>query len=280
MSHTVASLLQTCALPNIEAHMLLEHALGWTRTALITYPERRVEMQQAVRAQTLFARRRAGEPVAYLIGEREFYGLMFQVSNAVLIPRPETELLVELALARLGKSTAQSVLDLGTGSGAVAVTLAKLCETAAVTGVEKSAAALTMARQNANQLLGDTCSNRLRLLQGDWYQPLGSAKFDVIVANPPYIAAADVHLSQGDLRHEPIQALVSGDDGLEAIRQIVQGAPRHLHANGWLLFEHGYDQAEACAVLLKQAGFSAIFCEKDLAGIPRVSCGRWLSNAG
>jgi release factor glutamine methyltransferase len=278
MSHTVASLLQSCALPNIEAHMLLEHALGWTRTALITYPERRVDMQQALVALSLFARRRAGEPVAYLTGEREFYGLMFQVSSAVLIPRPETELLVEQALLRLDNTAGQSVLDLGTGSGAIAVSLASLHKNILLTACDESHAALSIAKQNAQALLaGDT--SRIQMIESDWYGALGSAKFDLIVSNPPYIAVADAHLSQGDLRFEPPRALASGNDGLDAIRIIVRDAPRHLNIGGWLLFEHGYDQADACSALLKQAGFSPIFCEKDLAGIPRVSGGRWLSKA-
>jgi release factor glutamine methyltransferase len=232
-------------------------------------------VKQALLAMSLFARRRVGEPVAYLIGTREFYGLVFQVSPAVLIPRPETELLVDLALARLKKMPVASVLDLGTGSGAVAVTLAKLCATAQVTGVEKSKAALSVARKNAETIIPHAYNNKLQLILGDWYQPVGKAKFDMIVSNPPYIADADAHLSQGDLRHEPIQALTSGKDGLDAIRKIIQGASQHLYRGGWLLFEHGYDQVEACALLLKQAGFGPIFYEKDLAGIPRVSGGQF-----
>jgi release factor glutamine methyltransferase len=274
MAHTVASLLKASDLPPIEAQMLLEHATGWSRTALISYPERDVASAQALTAQSLFARRRFGEPVAYLTGAREFYGLMFQVSPAVLIPRPETELLVDLTLARLKKNPAASVLDLGTGSGAIAVTIAKLCDTAQVTGVEQSQAALIIARKNAEVIIQKEFNNKLQLILGDWYQPVGKAKFDLIVSNPPYIADADAHVSQGDLRHEPIQALTAGSDGLDAIRKIISGASEHLHSGGWLLIEHGYDQEQACAGLLKQAGFNPIFCEKDLAGIPRVSGGQ------
>jgi release factor glutamine methyltransferase len=274
MAHTINSLLKASDLPAIEAQMLLEHATGWGRTALISYPEREVAAQQALAAQSLFARRRFGEPVAYLTGSREFYGLMFEVSPAVLIPRPETELLVDLTLARLKKNPAASVLDLGTGSGAVAVTIAKLCDTAQVTGVEQSQAALSIARKNAETIIQKEFNNQLQLILGDWYQPVGRAKFDIIVSNPPYIAEADAHVSQGDLRHEPIQALTAGSDGLDAIRKIIDGAPAHLHRGGWLLIEHGYDQEQACAALLKQAGFNPIFCEKDLAGIPRVSGGQ------
>ncbi len=274
MAHTVASLLKASELPTIEAQMLLEHVTGWSRTALISYPERSVEAQQALLAQSLFARRRFGEPVAYLTGLREFYGLMFEVSPAVLIPRPETELLVDLSLARLKINPLARVLDLGTGSGAVAVTLAKLCATAQVTGVEKSQAALNIARKNAEAIAPIALHHTLQLILGDWYQPVGHAQFDLIVANPPYIADADAHVTQGDLRHEPIQALTSGKDGLDAIRSIISGAPKHLRPNGWLIIEHGYDQAETCAALLKQAGFNPIFCEKDLAGIPRVSGGQ------
>ncbi len=274
MAHSVAALLQASDLPTIEAQMLLEHATGWSRTALISYPERNVETKRALLAQSLFARRRFGEPVAYLTGTREFYGLMFEVSPAVLIPRPETELLVDLTLARLKKNPAASVLDLGTGSGAVAVTIAKLCDTAQVTGVEKSKAALVIARKNADAIIAKEFNNQLQLILGDWYRPVGKAKFDIIVSNPPYIADADAHVSQGDLRHEPIQALTAGSDGLDAIRKIIDGAPEHLNSGGWLLIEHGYDQEQACAALLKQAGFNPIFCEKDLAGIPRVSGGQ------
>jgi release factor glutamine methyltransferase len=274
MAHSVASLLQASDLPTIEAQMLLEHATGWSRTALISYSERNVEAKSALLAQSLFARRRFGEPVAYLTGLREFYGLMFQVSPAVLIPRPETELLVDLTLARLKKNPTASVLDLGTGSGAVAVTIAKLCGTAQVTGVEKSKAALNVARENADAIIDKDFNNQLQLILGDWYRPVGKAKFDIIVSNPPYIADADAHVSQGDLRHEPIQALTAGRDGLDAIRKIIDGAPEHLNSGGWLLIEHGYDQEQACAALLKQGGFNPIFCEKDLAGIPRVSGGQ------
>ncbi|MGB8338681.1 MAG: peptide chain release factor N(5)-glutamine methyltransferase [Burkholderiales bacterium] len=274
MAHTVASLMKSSDLPTIEGQMLLEHATGWSRTSLISYPERSVDAKQALIAMSFFARRRVGEPVAYLTGTREFYGLMFHVSPAVLIPRPETELLVDLLLARLKKNPTHSVLDLGTGSGAVAVTLAKLCDTAQVTGVEKSKAALNIARKNAGAIIEKEFNNKLQLILGDWYQPVGSAKFDIIVSNPPYIAEADAHLSLGDLRHEPIQALTAGKDGLDAIRKIVQGAPEHLNRGGWLLFEHGYNQEKACAALLKQAGFKPIFCEKDSAGIPRVSGGQ------
>jgi release factor glutamine methyltransferase len=274
MAHSVASLLQASDLPTIEAQMLLEHVTGWSRTALISYPESNVEAKSALLAQALFARRRFGEPVAYLTGMREFYGLLFQVSPAVLIPRPETELLVDLALARLEKNPTASVLDLGTGSGALAVTIAKLCDTAQVTGVEKSKAALVIARKNADAIIAKEFNNQLQLILGDWYRPVGKAKFDIIVSNPPYIADADAHVSQGDLRHEPIQALTAGSDGLDAIRKIIDGAPEHLNSGGWLLIEHGYDQEKACATLLKQAGFNPIFCEKDLAGIPRVSGGQ------
>ncbi|MGB8855153.1 MAG: peptide chain release factor N(5)-glutamine methyltransferase [Burkholderiales bacterium] len=275
MAQCVEALLKSSNLPVIEAQMLLEHATGWTRTALISHPERTVGDTPALLAQSLFARRRAGEPLAYLTGSREFYGLMFQVSPAVLIPRPETELLVELALGRLAQRPAQKLLDLGIGCGAVALTLAKLCATVQVTGVEQSPAALGIAKANAAALLGPEWNARLHLISGDWYQPLGQARFDIVVSNPPYIAEADRHLAQGDLRHEPRSALASGPDGLDAIRKIIHGAPTHLHHGGWLMFEHGYDQAEASATLLRQAGFSSFFCEKDLAGIPRVSGGQF-----
>jgi len=211
-----------------------------------------------------------GEPIAYLVGQREFYGLTFAVTRDVLIPRPETELLVELALERLPQNGA--VLDLGTGSGAVAVALAHGRPDAQVTAVDVSAAALALARRNAalNHV-------RVQFLQGDWYLALGAqdvGQFDLIVANPPYIVAGDPHLKQGDLRFEPIGALTDHGDGLSALRTIVAGAPARLKSGGWLLMEHGYDQAAAVRELLTAQGFCEVQSWRDLAGIERVSGAR------
>jgi release factor glutamine methyltransferase len=252
----------------LEAQVLLGHALGQSRAYLIGHAADTPAPAQVGQFQALLERRQAGEPVAYILGEREFFSLTFQVTPAVLIPRPETELLVELALARLPESSPCRVLDLGTGSGAVAIAIARHRPLAHVAAVDQSAAALEVARRNAARL----GAGNVRFLQGDWYDPLGEERFDLIVSNPPYIAAVDPHLAQGDLRFEPAAALASGADGLDAIRAIVARA--RLNPGGWLLFEHGYDQAAACRELLARAGFQEVGSEADLAGIPRVTFGR------
>jgi len=216
-------------------------------------------------------RRLSGEPIAYILGQREFYGLEFTVSPAVLIPRPETELLVELALERIPTRQPTQVLDLGTGSGAIAVTLAKLRPQALVTAVDVSPDALAIARHNAERL---GISN-VRFIASDWFQGLAAHdRFELIVANPPYIAEDDPHLQQGDVRFEPNSALQSGAEGLDAIRLIAREARRFLSPNGWLLFEHGFDQPGACADILASFGYANIHCQRDLAGQPRVSSGK------
>jgi release factor glutamine methyltransferase len=254
----------------LEAQVLLGHALGQSRAWLIAHGGDPLDPEQTAAFADLFERRRSGEPIAYILGEREFFSLNFMVTPAVLIPRPETELLVDLALERLPADRSRRVLDLGTGSGAVAVTLALHRPQAEVVAVDQSAAALEIARENAERL----GAVNLRLIQSDWYSALGEEKFDLIASNPPYIAAADPHLAQGDLCFEPAAALASGADGLDAIRTIVRGAAAHLNPGGWLLFEHGYDQAAACRDLLAQAGFRLIGSSADLAGIERASYGQ------
>ncbi len=216
-------------------------------------------------------RRIAGEPIAYLVGQREFFGLPFRVTTDVLIPRPETELLVELALQRAPHGA--RLLDMGTGSGAIAVVLAHARADLQVSALDVSAAALDIARQNAAQHLASS-GGALRLLQSDWYDALPAGEqFELIVANPPYIVAGDAHLGQGDLRFEPLGALTDHADGLSALRTIVNGAAAHLVAGGWLLMEHGYDQAAAVRALLMAQGFSDVQSWQDLAGIERVSGG-------
>lgn len=221
------------------------------------------------------ARREAGEPVAYLLGEAQFRGRVFQVTPAVLVPRPETEILIELALDRLvqdglaASSGAARVLDLGTGSGIVAVSLALESPESAVCAVDLSAPALDVARNNARRLRA-----AVEFFQGDWYAPLAGRRFDLIVANPPYIAADDPHLAGDGLPFEPRMALTDAADGLSCIRRIVMGAGAHLQPGGWLLFEHGYDQGETCRNLLQAAGFQDVFTHPDLAGTDRVSGGR------
>jgi release factor glutamine methyltransferase len=251
----------------LENRMLLCHVLGLSRVQLITQSERVISIDEAAQLSTLIERRWNGEPMAYLVGQREFYGLPFLVNPAVLIPRPDTELLVDLALDRLPQQG--SVLDMGTGSGAIAIALAHTRPDARVTALDVSVAALAVARHNAD-LNGVT----LHLLESNWYDALGAQKFDLIVANPPYIASGDIHLSQGDLRFEPIAALTDHLDGLSALRRIVQGAARHLVPHGWLLMEHGYDQAESVRALLNAAGHAEVQSWQDLAGIARVSGAR------
>ncbi|AKJ69922.1 N5-glutamine S-adenosyl-L-methionine-dependent methyltransferase [Pandoraea thiooxydans] len=272
---TVAALLQDSPLPALEARILLGHALGWTRTQLITRDRDALPAAAVAAFRQLEARRLGGEPIAYLTGQREFYGLSLIVTPDVLIPRPETELLVELALARCRelRTDAPRVLDLGTGSGAIALAIAHACPSAQVTAIDRSGAALAVARANAQRL-----GLALTLLESDWYGALtDQPAFDVIVANPPYIRAGDPHLSAGDLRHEPTHALTDGHDGLSALRTIVNGAPTHLAEAGWLLCEHGYDQAGAVRDLLHRAGFTDVFSARDLAGIERVSGARLAS---
>jgi release factor glutamine methyltransferase len=265
---TIASLLAASGLPPIEAQALAAHALGISRAALLAEPGHRLDADAVRRVERLFHRRRAGEPVAYVTGEREFYGLPLKVTSDVLIPRPETELVVELALERL-PNRAGRVLDLGTGSGAIAVAIAHEAPDAEVVALDASAAALGVARENARRH-----GTAMRFVIGDWFAGLGGERFDVIVSNPPYVAAGDAHLGEGDLRFEPDEALVGGVDGLDAIRAIVAGARSRLVPGGWLLFEHGYDQAERCKSLLAMYGYTDIAGWADLAGIPRASGGR------
>lgn len=252
-----------------EARLLLCHRLGRTPAWLAAHGDDPFDAAQRESFQTLIARRAAGEPIAYLCGEKEFHGRDFLASPAVLIPRPETELLVDLALVKAKGIKRPRLLDLGTGSGCVAITLALECRQARVSAADASTAALSVARGNSHRL-----GAVVKFTESDWFAAFHAECFDVIVANPPYVAADDSHLKQGDLRFEPLGALISGPDGLEAIRQIIAAAPEHLLSGGWLLFEHGYDQAEAVARLLATADFTEIEQHRDLAGIVRVSGGR------
>lgn len=258
----------------IEAQCLMQHALGVSRTYLLAHPEQPLNEDQQQTYSALVERRVGGMPIAYLLGEREFFGLSFKVTPDTLIPRPETELLVELALARLPAPPLAGmaplrVLDLGTGSGAVALAIAHARPDVEVIAVDRSEAALVVARENARRL----GIASVHFLCSDWFAELGAARFELIVSNPPYIAAGDIHLSQGDLRFEPPSALVSGTDGLQAIRHLVREAPCHLPVGGWLLLEHGYDQACAVRTLLENEAFADVFSANDLAGIARVSGG-------
>ena len=253
----------------IEVQCLLQAVLKVNLAYLLTHPEQLLSDAQQARFNALLERRLSGEPVAYLLGEREFYGITFKVSPATLIPRPETELLVEQALQRIPQQGICRVLDLGTGSGAIALSIAHARPYAEVVAVDIFPAALEVAKINVQQLkLGN-----VRLLQSDWFTALRGERFDIIVSNPPYIAADDAHLAQGDVRFEPRIALASGANGLQDIGHICVQAKIHLNDYGWLLFEHGYDQAVQVRTLLQQSGFVEIFSARDLAGIERVTGG-------
>lgn len=265
---TPESLLAAAGIDRFEARLLLSHACGLTRVQLVTRAQDPLPAEQANYARALFARRARGEPVAYLLGRRDFHALSFAVTPDVLIPRPETELLVELASTRVTRP-GMRVLDLGTGSGAIAISLAHLHADAIVTATDFSAPALEVARINAQ-----SHQARVELLQGSWYAPLAGRQFDLIVSNPPYIREGDPHLEQGDLRFEPQSALTDGSDGLTALREIIEGAVRHLTPDAWLLMEHGYDQSESVQQMLNARGFVDVQSWQDLAGIPRVSGGR------
>jgi release factor glutamine methyltransferase len=252
----------------LENRILLCHATGLSRVQLITRAEQAVDEEQAARLQALVQRRLAGEPIAYIVGKREFFGLDFEVSEAVLIPRPDTELIVELAIERLPPHG--RLLDMGTGSGAIAVAVAHTRPDAAVTALDLSDAALEVARRNAANN-----GARVRFLRSDWFDALDANEtFELIASNPPYIAAGDEHLSQGDLRFEPAGALTDHADGLSALRAIVAGAAAHLVPGGWLLMEHGYDQAASVRALLDAGGYTEVQSWRDLAGIERVSGAR------
>ncbi len=257
------------ATDRIEARVLLREVLNQSDAYLLAHGDDTLTAEQAQQYVALVVRRVAGEPVAYLTGRREFFGREFVVNPTVLIPRPETELLVELALQRVPAGAPAHVLDLGAGSGCIGITIAAERPQARVTLVDASEAALDIARANAAQWApGNT-----RLLHSDWFSAVAAEQYDLIVANPPYVAEEDMHLQQGDLRFEPRTALAAGADGLNDLRRIIAQAPRHLRAGGGLLLEHGYDQAAACAQLLAAAGFKDVFNARDLAGVPRVSGG-------
>ena len=256
-------------LDRLDAQLLLARVLQRPREWLIAHDDAPLSAGQQQRFAADCARRAAGEPLAYLLGEREFHGLMLQVGPAVLVPRPDTETLVDWALELLADApgTAPAIADLGTGSGAIALALKHARPDARVCAVEISPAALAVARANGQRLGLD-----VQWLAGSWWQPLQGRRFDLVSSNPPYIAAGDPHLPA--LRHEPLQALSPGGDGLSDLRHIVQAAPLHLQPGGWLLLEHGHDQAEAVRALLLQAGLTQVTTRRDLAGRPRCSGGR------
>ena len=261
---SIAQLLQAAPFHRLDNRLLVAHALCLSREQLITRSEHLLDAAEATRVAAAFARRQAGEPIAYILGSREFFGLKLLVTPAVLIPRADTELLVELALARA--AIGARVVDLGTGSGAIAIAIARSRPDLQMSATDASAAALDIARQNA-------ALHRVQpaFFAGNWYAPLGVRRFDLIAANPPYIVAGDSHLAQGDLPFEPIDALTDHADGLAALRILAAGAPAHLLPGGWILLEHGYDQAPQVRALLAGAGLTSVQSWTDLAGIERVS---------
>ena len=255
-----------------EVELLLSHALRRDRAWLRAHADDPLAAEDAVQFHALLLRRTAGEPLAYIIGRREFWSLDFTVTPDVLIPRPETELLIEFALQRIPQNAQADIADLGTGSGAIALALAHERPQARVLATDASAAAWMVARGNAERL----GIRNVEFVRGDWCAGLAERKFDLIVSNPPYIADGDTHLAQGDLRFEPRTALASGADGLDAIRAIVRDALAHLKPGGWLLLEHGYDQGAPVRRLLEKCGFVEVFTALDLEGRERVSGGRRL----
>jgi release factor glutamine methyltransferase len=265
------TLAAIAGIPVLEARMLLSHVTGFTRTQLITRDNEHLNIAQRDAFATLLARRLAGEPMAYLLGEREFFGRTFRVTPDVLIPRPDTEVAVEASLARIAGLKSPRVLDMGTGSGILAVTIARERPDAEVWATDISPGALMVAQDNARALQADS----IRFLVSDWYDAVPEIlRFHLIVSNPPYIAKGDPHLVEGDLRFEPLDALTDHDDGMSDLGTIVSGAARRLLPGGWLLMEHGYDQGEATRTLLTGAGFAEVFTARDLAGHERCSGGR------
>ncbi|MDD0841659.1 peptide chain release factor N(5)-glutamine methyltransferase [Pseudomonas sp. Gutcm_11s] len=272
---SLAELLNQAVLPDsptarLDAELLLAFALGKPRSYLRTWPEHEPSAEQLSAFAALLERRRAGEPVAYILGHQGFWSLDLEVAPHTLIPRPDTELLVETAL-QLAPATPLRVLDLGTGTGAIALALASERGGWKVTGVDRILDAVELAERNRQRLkLGNA-----EFRQSSWFDVLAGERFGMILSNPPYIAADDRHLGEGDVRFEPMSALVAGADGLDDIRQIVAQAPQHLETGGWLLLEHGYDQAETVRALLGATGFSAVESRRDLGGHQRISLGQW-----
>lgn len=270
---TIRELLRSAELlvSRIDARFLLQSVLNVEAAFLIAHADLLLGTEQIRRFQQLLARRIEGEPVAYLTGEKGFYDLVFEVTPDVLVPRPETELLVEIALSKIPLGQQCNILDLGTGSGAIAVTIAKHRPDAQVTAVDISSAALVVARKNAEKY----AIKNIAFGEADWFSGFSSEKFAVIVANPPYITLGDPHLEEDGLRFEPFIALTAQENGLECICKIIIQAPDYLENAGWLMLEHGYDQASVCQELLDRTDFLSIFTQSDLAGIDRVTGGQY-----
>ncbi|MBU3059551.1 peptide chain release factor N(5)-glutamine methyltransferase [Pseudomonas indica] len=270
---TIESLLSAATLPDsptarLDAELLLAHVLGKSRSYLRTWPEQAVTGEQAQRFAALIERRRTGEPVAYILGRQGFWSLDLEVAPHTLIPRADTELLVETALALLPAGPAR-VLDLGTGTGAIALALASERPGWTLVGVDRVPEAVALAERNRVRLK----RGNARFCESHWFSALAGERFQMILANPPYIAADDRHLGEGDVRFEPASALVAGPDGLDDIRAIIEQAPAYLEAGGWLLLEHGFDQAAAVRDLFAERGFITVESRRDLGGHERISLG-------
>ena len=266
---TVRQQLTDSPSAKLDAELLLRHLTGYSAAELITRADETLSDEHHQQFMNLVERRKQGEPIAHIIGQRDFWTLNLLVNKHTLIPRPETELLVELALLHIDKDSKQSVIDLGTGSGAIAIAIKKECPQCEVTATDNSLDVLLLAQKNAR-----ANNVALTLTQSHWFDQLGAQCYDMIISNPPYIAEADPHLQQGDVRFEPMSALVSGEDGLDDIRQIIRWSPVHLNANGWLLLEHGYDQAAQVRALMATQNFTDIETHQDLAGHDRVTLAR------
>ncbi|AWH87524.1 peptide chain release factor N(5)-glutamine methyltransferase [Limnobaculum parvum] len=259
--------------PKRDAEILLGHVTGKTRTFLMAFSETALSAEQESRLDELLCRRRQGEPIAYLVGSREFWSLLLKVSPVTLIPRPDTEKLVELALERLPTIDCD-ILDLGTGTGAIALALGHERPDSSVTGIDYQVEAISLAQDNADNLN----INNVHFVQGDWFEPLNDAYFDMIVSNPPYIDESDPHLNQGDVRYEPNSALIAARQGFADLDHIIEQAPEYLKPGGWLLLEHGWTQGEQVRTLFKQRGFVLIATHQDYGGNERVTLGRWFKH--
>ena len=270
LSRAEAALAAGSDTPRLDAELLLAKVLERPRSHFRAWPENPVDPESLASFDELLARRVAGEPVAYLLGERAFWTLDLDVTSDTLIPRPDTERLVEAAIERIPSDSPCRVVDLGTGSGALALAIARERPFADVVAVDKSIPALEIARRNAAR---NNISN-VSFMQSDWWQDLAGETFDIVVSNPPYIRTGDPHLATGDVRFEPRSALVAGEDGLDAIRAILAEIHAHLRPGGWLLFEHGHDQGDAITAMLASEGLENIRCLQDLGGNDRVSIGQ------
>jgi release factor glutamine methyltransferase len=271
----IASLLRNAELPDsptarLDVELLLAAALGKPRSFLHTWPERIVSTEAAQAFDGFLKRRRTGEPVAYILGQQGFWNIDLEVATHTLIPRPETEMLVETALELLPSAIPHRLLDLGTGTGAIALSLAKDRPQWSVTAVDRVDEAVELAERNRQRLHLDNA----QVMRSHWFSAVEGQRFDLILSNPPYIASNDPHLVEGDVRFEPSSALVSGTDGLDDLRLIVSQAPAHLEAGGWLLLEHGYDQGPAVRELLNRHGFEQIQTRRDLGDHERITFGR------